>query len=364
MSRAREFADLAGSSDAGGITGKNLIINGAMQVDQRNATTTATGYALDRFYCAKENFDELVIAITQDTDSPDNFSNSLKFAVTTAESSLASDEIIYISQKIEAQNLQHLNFGSSAAKSITLSFFVKSSLTGKYSALMYSADAVRSNLQSYTINSANTWEKKTITFDGDTAGSGINNDNGIGLWIFFSLAAGSDYHGTPHTGWGAYSATDDFQHSDAVNFAAQTGEFFITGIQLEVGEQATPFEHRSFGDELARCQRYYIRRTAVDGAYTMFGGGMNATTTSSRIYVHFPVEMRAAPSIGTSANNTLSLYSGAVNPALSATTTVNNPSTFGTTLTTTVSSGLTQGYAGILMANNNTSAFLEFIAEL
>ena len=256
MSKAAELAALIGSQTA--LSNRNLIINGAMQVDQRNTTTTATGYALDRYYCAKENFDEAVIAITQDTDSPDSFSNSLKYAVTTAESSLASDEIMYISQKIEAQNLQHLNFGSSAAKSITLSFFVKSSLTGKYSVLMYSDDAVRSNLQSYTINSANTWEKKTITFDGDTAGSGINNDNGTGLWLFFTLAAGSDYTGTPHTGWGAYNATDDFAHSDAVNFAAQTGEFFITGVQLEAGDVATPFEHRSFADELAGCQRYFL----------------------------------------------------------------------------------------------------------
>ena len=288
MSKAAELAALIGSQTA--LSNKNLIINGAMQVDQRNATTTATGYTLDRYYCAKENFDELVIAITQDTDSPDNFSNSLKFAVTTAESSLASDEIMYISQKIEAQNLQHLNFGSSAAKSITLSFFVKSSLTGKYSVLMYSDDAVRSNLQSYTINSANTWEKKTITFDGDTAGSGINNDNGTGLWLFFSLAAGSDYHGTPHTGWGAYSATDDFQHSDAVNFAAQTGEFFITGIQLEVGDVATSFEHRSFGDELLRCQRYFCKTTQP--RISSYGATYN--------YVNweFPVEMRAAPTIG------------------------------------------------------------------
>ena len=271
---------------------RNLIINGAMQVDQRNTTTTATGYALDRYYCAKENFDEAVVAITQDTDSPDNFSNSLKYAVTTAESSLASDEIMYISQKIEAQNLQHLNFGSSAAKSITLSFFVKSSLTGKYSVLMYSDDAVRSNLQSYTINSANTWEKKTITFDGDTAGSGINNDNGTGFWLFFTLAAGSDYTGTPHTGWGAYSATDDFAHSDAVNFAAQTGEFFITGIQLEVGDTATDFEHRSFGDELARCQRYYLSTVASHQMYQADGGNIPNGALCS-----FPCEMRAAPSV-------------------------------------------------------------------
>ena len=138
--------------------------------------------------------------------------------------------------------------------------------------------------------------------------------------------------------------------------------FEITGVQLEAGEVATPFQNEDIGTTLARCQRYYIRRTAVNGTYTMFGAGMNATTTSSRIYVHFPVEMRTAPSLGTSANNTF-LYSGAVNNALTATTTINNPSTFGTTLTTTTT-GLTQGYAGILMANNNTSAYLEFKAEL
>ena len=290
MSKAAELAALIGSGQAQ--ENKNLIINGEMKIDQRNATTTATGYTLDRYYCAKENFDELVIAITQDTDSPDNFSNSLKFAVTTAESSLASDEIMYISQKIEAQNLQHLNFGSSAAKSITLSFFVKSSLTGKYSVLMYSEDAVRSNLQSYTINSANTWEKKTITFDGDTAGSGINNDNGTGLWLFFSLAAGSDYHGTPHTGWGAYSATDDFQHSDAVNFAAQTGEFFITGIQLEVGDVATPFEHEDYTTTLTKCRRYYQYITG-----TSYYGGFHAYTGSTSIYVQLIPSMRAAPTV-------------------------------------------------------------------
>ena len=306
MSRAREFADLAGSADAGGITGKNLVINGAMQINQRNATTTATGYALDRFYCVKQNFDEAVIAITQDTNSPDYFLNSLKLAVTTAESSLASDEVMYISQSIEAQNLQHLNFGSSTAKSITLSFFVKSSLTGKYSALMYSADANRSNLQSYTINSANTWEKKTITFDGDTAGSGINNDNGIGLWLFLSLAAGSDYHGTPHTGWGAYSQTDDFAHSDAVNFAAQTGEFFITGIQLEVGEQATAFEHRSVGDELARCQRYYYT-TGADYGHGVFNA-------NSYGHASFPVTMRADPSITFLAGTSTTPTSVTINP--------------------------------------------------
>ena len=343
---------------------RNLIINGAMQVDQRNTTTTATGYALDRYYCAKENFDELVIAITQDTDSPDDFSNSLKLAVTTAESSLASDEIMYISQKIEAQNLQHLNFGSSAAKSITLSFFVKSSLTGKYSALMYADDAVRSNLQSYTINSANTWEKKTITFDGDTAGSGINNDNGTGLWLFLSLAAGSDYHGTPHTGWGAYSQTDDFAHSDAVNFAAQTGEFFITGIQLEVGDTATDFEHRSFGDELARCQRYYHRIVPNDsGGAPAVASGVEYTTTSHFFTYHHPVAMRAGSTLGYSNISHMRVYTAGTSAAMNGLSRAG-----GTDITSelngSTASGIGTAGNGIWFRAFDASAYVDFDAEL
>jgi hypothetical protein len=362
MSKAAELAALIGSQTA--LSNRNLIINGAMQVDQRNTTTTATGYALDRYYCAKENFDEAVVAITQDTDSPDNFSNSLKYAVTTAESSLASDEIMYISQKIEAQNLQHLNFGSSAAKSITLSFFVKSSLTGKYSVLMYSDDAVRSNLQSYTINSANTWEKKTITFDGDTAGSGINNDNGTGFWLFFTLAAGSDYTGTPHTGWGAYSATDDFAHSDAVNFAAQTGEFFITGIQLEVGDVATPFEHRSIGDELARCQRYYHRIVPNDsGGAPAVASGVEYTTTSHFFTYHHPVAMRAGSTLGYSNISHMRVYTAGTSAAMNGLSRAG-----GTDITSelngSTASGIGTAGNGIWFRAFDASAYVDFDAEL
>ena len=299
MSKAAELAALIGSQTA--LSNRNLIINGAMQVDQRNATTTATGYTVDRFLVAKSNFDELVIAITQDTDNPsgNGFSNSLKVAVTTAESAQAANESMYLEQRIEGQNLQQLAYGTSSAKSLTLSFWVKSPLAGKHSVLFYQTTPNRSNLQSYTVSSANTWEYKTITIDGDTSGN-IANDNTSEFSVFWPLSSGTDFTGTPHTGWGAHSNTDDFAHSDSVNIAAQTGNFFLTGIQLEVGEQATPFEHRSVHDELARCQRYYWQ---VAGASQIVGQGFYYSTSEFDCIVNLPQTMRAAPTFTPSNNS-------------------------------------------------------------
>jgi hypothetical protein len=303
MSKAAELAALIGSQTA--LSNRNLIINGAMQVNQRNATTTASGYTVDRFNFVKStNFDELVMAVTQDTDTPSGqgFSNSLKIAITTAESAIASDEVVYLDQRIEGQNLQHLGFGTSSAKSITLSFFVKSPLAGKHSVLFYDATNTRSNLQAYTVSSANTWEKITITIDGDQSG-GFANTNASGLIIFFPLAGGSDYHGTPHTGWGAYTQTDDFMFSDQVNLAGQTGNFFLTGVQLEIGEVATPFEHEDFGTTLAKCQRYYDKSYAIGTAAgtATFDGAVIGTRGNGAfdLQANFTQSMRAAPTITT-----------------------------------------------------------------
>ena len=281
---------------------RNLIINGAMQVAQRGTSSTSSGYAtVDRFASTQNNTDEFVATYSQSTVTPDGFTTSLKVNVDTAETTLAADEFIRIKQPIEAQNLQHLQYGSSGAKSLTLSFWVRSSVTGKYSVLFYAADGTRSNTQSYTISSADTWEYKTITIDGDTSGT-INNDNGDGLSINWILAAGSDYAGTPHSGWGAFTATDDFAHSDMVQTFATTASstWYITGVQLEVGEQATPFEHRSYGDELARCQRYYYDPNFI------YAGMVVAVRTTSfpKVMVTFPVTMRATPSVSYAGSNT------------------------------------------------------------
>ena len=252
----------------------NIIINGAMQVAQRGTSSTATVYqTVDRIRINTANTDELAFTQSQSTTTPgQGFSNSFKFEVTTKENALASDEFANIQYRVEAQDLQPLAFGTSDAKKITLSFWVRSSLAGKYSVLFYLVDDARSNTQSFTIASADTWEYKTITLDGDTTGV-IDNDNGAGLNISFILAAGDGYAGTPHSGWGAYSATDDNAFSDQVNFIAQTGTFYLTGLQLEIGSQATPFEHRSFGEELALCQRYFYK-TQSDSTYDFFSNGV------------------------------------------------------------------------------------------
>ena len=317
MSKAAELAKIGEVATNGQIGGRrNMVINGAMQVDQRGATVTASGYSVDRFKITKTAMDNLVIAVTQDTDTPSEFTTALKLAVTTEESAQAVDELLDIRHIIEAQNLQHLEFGTSTAKKLTLSFWVRSSTTGKYSLLFLLDDDTRSNLQSYTISTANTWEYKTITIDGDTTGV-IDNNSGIGMSIIWTLSAGTNFTGTPHAGWGAYSATEDHAHSDMVDFAAvDDGTFHITGVQLEVGSVATPFENRSFGEELTLCHRYCRTYTGQNFGRTRdgdsyYGGGL-----------HFNPPMRAAPTLKSGSSfavNTGNTGTPAINSGLSPT---------------------------------------------
>ena len=260
MSKARQLAQKPNQP-----TGrKNLIINGAMQVAQRGTSITGisgNGYkALDRMRHSETGISTAIFTQEQVSDAPDGFSNSLKLTTTTAEGGIpANGRLSVIDYRIEAQDLQHLKYGTSDAKKITLSFWVKSSLTGLTTVGIYAPDGDRSIGRSYTINSANTWEYKTLTFDGDTGGT-INNDNGVGLEILFQVAAGSDYTSTPlQTSWGASSNfNDELNGGNTLNLVdTLNATFQITGIQLEVGSAATEFEHRSYGEELALCQRYF-----------------------------------------------------------------------------------------------------------
>ena len=278
---------------------RNLILNGGMKIAQRGTSSSSSGKVLDGHHWIVNNFDELVFAQSQSSTAPDGFANSMRFQVTTAESALADNELIYFRTRMEGQDLQHLKFGTSSAESLTLSFWVRSSLTGKYSVLLYNDDAQRSNLQSYTVSAADTWEHKTITIDGDTS-NGFDDDANRSMTLFFTLAAGTNYTGTPHTGWGAYSATDDYAHSDAVNFAAQTGSWYITGVQLEVGDKATPFEHRSYGEELALCQRYHYRRDIT--IYDVAAMGHVLSTNRGAYLLHTPTAMRAKPACSQGSN--------------------------------------------------------------
>jgi hypothetical protein len=292
MSRARDFADLAGSADAGGLTGRNLIINGAMTVAQRGSLTGQTGTvytACDRFLSAEVG--DTVTTSTQDTDVPSGqgFANSLKIDVTTADASLAASDVFLVMTRLEGQDLQHLLYGTSDAKNLTLSFWVKSPKTGTHIAELFQNDATYYNSQAYTIASANTWQKVELTFSGYTA-TAFDDDNGYSLGITWFLAAGSDYtSGTLSSNtWHNTQANRAVGQVNCVDDAANN--FYITGVQLEVGETATPFEHRSYGDELARCQRYL--KLGGAGVYGIYNSASNI-----EISIPFSPDMRATPTL-------------------------------------------------------------------
>ena len=343
---------------------RNLIINGNFAIAQRGTSSTSSGHgSVDRYRVDFLNFDQLGVTQSQSTTVPSGkgFSNSLKVAVTTQETTLDANELFIIRQTIEAQNLQHLAYGTSSAKSLTLSFWVRSSLAGKYSVMFFSEDGNRSNTPSFTISSADTWEFVTIRIDGDTAGT-INNDNGKGLQVTWVLAAGTDWTGTPHTGWGAFVETDDYAFSDQVNFAAQTGEFYITGVQLEVGS-ATPFEHEPFAETLQKCQRYFTRIPRIDGssAYTQIGNGMGTQTNKFLGVIHFPTEMRANPTMVASGSFRI-FNGGTLNPT--AGPVVSSSSTFGGGVQVNTGAGISTKDGLLITLNNDIDANLQFSAEL
>tara|TARA_R100000951_G_scaffold73825_1_gene62217 strand:- start:188 stop:1249 length:1062 start_codon:yes stop_codon:yes gene_type:complete len=284
---------------------RNLIINGAMQVAQRGTSETgitATKYANapDRFNLALGSAGTWTAA--QSTDAPVGFSNSYRLDCTTADASLGGGDLLILQQAIEGQNLQHLKKGTSSAESVTVSFHVKSNKTGTYIAELFDADNSRQISQAYTISSANTWEKKTLTYAGDTSGA-LDNDNASSLYLVCWLAAGSAYtSGTLSTSWTAFTQAD--RAVGLVNLADSTdNNWSITGVQLEVGEQATPFEHRSFSEELNSCKRYYQTVNSLS-SYSFV---MVRHTASANYYSgghHFSPELRAAPSITFSTSGT------------------------------------------------------------
>jgi hypothetical protein len=332
-----------------------------MQIDQRNATTTALGYTLDRFYLFRSsNHDQHAFSVVQDTDAPDGFSNSLKYTTTTAETTVDADELLYLRQRIEAQNLQHLAYGASSAKSVTLSFWVKSSVTGTFAVSLFQSDAGKQLSKTYTINSANTWEKKTITYIGNTSDV-INNDNGNGLQINWILGAGSDYTSTDSSSaWLTYGTGSKFAYGHATNAVATTlnATWYITGVQLEVGESATEFEHRPYTTELQLCQRYLP--WFGSGTDDQIGIGYATGSTSWLIFIPWKVQTRVAPTgiiHGTDSNFHVGgpTSSGITCTALN----FSAAGTSGGRVTGSVSSGLSSGQ-GTFLRSQNTGGYLYF----
>ena len=283
---------------------RNLIINGAMQVAQRGtsqSSITSSGYYnIDRFRTALNTG---TVTTSQSTDVPtgEGFSKSFKVDVTTADTSLSGTNFLHVQQAIEGQNLQGLAYGTSGAKTITLSFFVRSNKTGIYCISLEKTDNTRYDYTAeYTINSADTWEKKIITITPDSnikaSGGAIDNDNGKGFNLKFCLAAGGDRDNGTNNTW---NAGTNHSTSNQVNLLDNTSnEWYLTGVQLEIGSQATSFEHRSFGEELLLCQRYYYRVGLSGGNY--YGGDLGIGFTDNddtNIYIRteFTTEMRTAP---------------------------------------------------------------------
>jgi len=303
MSRQSELAALGRVADTGALSNRNLIINGAFQIFQR--ASSATTVTDDNYVTADrvhfwEGTDGAYTS-EQSTDAPDGFGYSMKLAVTTADTSLAAGQYAQFEmQKIEGQNLQSLAYGTNAAKDITLSFWVKSNKTGTYTVTFRKPDTTRyQNVQEYTIDSANTWEKKIITVSPDSnikdSGGAIGNDTGEGLSLFFNLALGSTYNGATADTWSTNA--NHYGTTNQVNWMDSTSnELYITGVQLEVGDTATEFEHRSYGDEFARCQRYYQRW----GAIQQFAAGVFFQADQVLGHVPYFCEMRAAPTFTTS----------------------------------------------------------------
>jgi hypothetical protein len=269
-----------------------------MRIDQRNAganvsvNDAAPFYAVDRFEMQAQSGDGVFDA-ERSTTAPDGFTNSLKITVTTADASIGATQSYMVRQKIEGFNVGDLDFGSSSAKTITLSFYVRSSNTGTFGGAIINGGFDRSYPFSYDISSVDTWEQKTITISGDTTGTWATG-NTSGMVVSFSLGAGSSRVGTA----GAWAGSNYQGVTGQVNpISTLNATWFVTGVQLEVGSVATPFERRPFGAELALCQRYFqFIGGTLDASFAV---GISTSATTSTLQINFLNTMRASPTIST-----------------------------------------------------------------
>ena len=290
---------------------RNLIINGAMQVAQRNTSSSGVGASSGYFTCDRWEIETGNSAgrfsMAQNSDSPDGFNNSLSLACSTADTSIASNEYLRLQQVIEAQNLQNLAKGTSSAKQFTLSFYVKGNAAATYGIEIYDLDNTRHICTTFNVTTS--WNRISVTFDGDTTGA-INDDNGGGFQVGIWLHAGSDYNGgTLSTSWASVTNANRTSSSNTSFYDSTSRTFFITGVQLEAGSGATPFEHHSFAEELALCERYFYQtyqygtvagtatRTSCLGRYV--DGAANYSS------VQIPnIRMRAGPTATIYSTNT------------------------------------------------------------
>jgi hypothetical protein len=345
---------------------RNRIINGNMVIDQRNAgasKTTSDVYTVDRWawyvsQATKFTWGQNLNSVTP----PVGFSNYFGFQSSSAYSVISSDYFQWI-QQIEGFNTADLAWGTANAKTVTLSFWVYSSLTGTFAGGVMNSASNRAYPFTFSIPVANTWTQISVTIAGDTTGTWVGATNGTGISVRFNLGAGSNFQSTANT-WGA---TGSFSVSGAINVVGTNGAtFYITGVQLEAGSVASPFERRAYGQELVLCQRYYYRVIGSNNAYLGIGQVSN-TGASSVIQVPFPVTMRVNPlsldQTGTASNYKMSQASTANVSCTSVPTLSGNGTPFyGGAVYTASGLGGTAGQA--TMGSTDGTGYLGFSAEL
>ena len=343
---------------------RNVVINGAMQVAQRG--TSVTGITTEGYRTA-DRFTQYIVSLgtwteTVENDAPtgSGLRKSLKLLCTTADASPAASDVCVVRQKFEGQNLQQFLKGTASAKQWSLSFWVKSNKTGTYTVNLYDLNNNREVSAAYTISASATWEKKVITFPADTTGA-LNNDNAAAVELGFNLGAGSNFtSGTLNTVWSAANAAN--RAVGQTNVAAATNNYWqITGVQLEAGSVATPFEFEDIGTTVAKCQRYYQRFTSVT-TYGLFGIGSASSTTNVTSFTAWVVEPRT-PSGGTFAYSNAAVGDGA-NTALTPSAGSWDHSSFHGALVNWTVTGATQFRPYFLLANNNTAAWVAWSFEL
>ena len=368
MSRARDLANLGGSADAGGLTGRSIVINGNMTLAQRGTSSTTNGYgSVDRWqnsYSGGTSTGSQESLTSSDTPYGLGFRNF--FRLTNTATASGTSDYRQLVQQIEAQNIANSGWNYTSASSfVTLSFWVRTSVAGKYGIILVANDSPAYQFAFTETLSANTWTKVTKTISGNS-NLVFNNDNGAGLTLAIEAWMGSDYTDASATldSWVAFD-TSVYLPTDIVNWAGTSSATFdVTGVQLEVGTTATPFEHEDFGTTLAKCQRYYYK-IAVDTTQDSFCMGHCDTTTNANGTLSFAVTMRDSPTAletsGTAGH--YQIRSAGANKGGGSVPTFVRATKDTAYIQFGGASGLTAGNAATLRSAN-TSAYLAWSAEL
>ena len=365
MTKAAELAKMGEVITNDQIGGRrNVIINGSQQVAQRATSVTDVGgsqgyFCTDRFKSTLSGT-AARYTVSQDSDAPAGFSKALKYDVTTADTSVAADEFHAISYRAEGQDISHFEWGTSDAKKCTFSFYAKATAAQTVVVNFVRATSGTSRSVSKAFSITTSYQRFTFTLPADTGGSAQVETNAEGLAIHIGFGGGSNFTGgTINETW--EDITNNKRFAGVGNLASSTdNNFFITGIQLEVGSQATPFEHRSFGEELLLCQRYFNRRGQtqdLSSGYDAWATGTNIASTVTRIAIPYPVAMRAKPTLSTNGN--ISMSGGSSFSSIAS-----NYASLKSGMADLSVSGGTSGYGHLVYSQNSSNDYFDLDSEM